>query len=170
MRPVPRLLFALCLALAGTSWGCSSPDPKAELEVSGLETYWAIDSAVGERLYIAPVARFQLRNKGRQELRSIQISASFRRKGEEQIDWGSAFEQIAPARKPMPPGQTTSVMLRSDGRYYSSGAPESFFEHKLFKDARAQVYVRIGASPWVLMAEADVERRIGTRALGALNP
>jgi hypothetical protein len=165
-----RHLLALLPLLVLGSGACRSPDPQAELELLDLETHWAIDSSVGEKVYIAPVARFKLRNKGREPLRSIQVTASFRRKGEEQIDWGTGFEQVAPASRPLGPGQAVPVMLKSDGRYHSTGEPATFFEHKLFRDARVQVYVRIGASPWLLFAEADVERRIGTRALPPESP
>jgi hypothetical protein len=165
----PRVVLPL-LAAAALAGSCRSPDPKQELEVTDLETYWAVDSARGERQYIAPVARFHLRNRGQQELRSIQVTASFRRKGEEQLDWGTAFDQFAPAKKALPPGEGVRVTLKSDGRYYSTGEPAGFFEHKLFKDARVQIYVRIGSSKWELMAEADVDRRIGTKALQQESP
>jgi hypothetical protein len=166
--PLPLLLLAA--AVAALAAACRSADPKLELEITDLETYWAVDSARGERQYIAPVARFRVRNRGQQPLRSIQVTGGFRRKGEEQLDWGTAFEQIAPASKPLQPGESVRVMLKSDGRYYSSGDPAGFFEHKLFKDALVQVYVRIGSSKWELMAQADVERRIGTRELPQESP
>jgi hypothetical protein len=166
----PRLALPLLAAVAALAGACRSPDPKQELEVTDLETYWAVDSARGERQFIAPVARFRVRNKGQQPLRSIQVTAGFRRKGEEQIDWGTAFEQIVPAKKPLPAGESVRVMLKSDGRYYSAGEPASFFEHKLFRDALVQLYVRIGSSNWELLAQADVERRIGTRALPQESP
>lgn len=166
----PRLSLVLLAAAAALGGACRSADPKLELEIADLETYWAVDSPRGERQYIAPVARFQVKNRGQQPLRSIQVTGGFRRKGEEQIDWGTAFEQIAPASRPLQPGESVRVMLKSDGRYYSSGEPAAFFEHKLFRDALVQIYVRIGSSKWELMAQADVERRIGTKALGQESP
>lgn len=163
--PIPSLL---ALALASTS--CKTPEPQQILDLSGLETYWAVDSAVGDRQYIAPVARFTLKNKSAEPTASIQATARFSRKGEEEKDWGTDWKQVTPARKPLLPGQTALVVLKSDGRYYSTGAPESFFEHKLFKDARVEVFVRVGSSPWVKFATADVERRIGTKTLESPAP
>lgn len=165
-----RHLALLLLTAVAAAGACRSPDPRRELEITDLETYWAVDSARGERQYIAPVARFRVRNRGQQPLSSIQVTAGFRRKGEEQLDWGTAFEQIAPAKKPLPAGESVRVMLKSDGRYYSAGEPASFFEHELFKDALVQLYVRIGSSNWQLLAQADVERRIGTKALRQESP
>jgi hypothetical protein len=170
---VPPIRFAaaaLVGALAPAHAACRAPDPRQTLELVELETYWAVDSAVADRVYIAPVARFQVRNKGGEAIGSVQATASFRRRGEEQLDWGTAWEQVASSQKKLEAGQTKLVVLKSDGRYYSQGDPETFFEHKLFKDARVQVYLRQGASPWVSFAEADVDRRIGTRRLKAPEP
>jgi hypothetical protein len=160
-----RRVVLLLAAVAAAAVACRAPDPKQELEIADLETYWAVDSAKGDRQYIAPVARFRVKNRGQQPLRSIQVTAGFRRKGEEQLDWGTAFEQIAASQKPLAPGESVRVMLKSDGRYYSTGEPAGFFENARFKDALVQLYVRIGSSRWELMAQADVERRIGTKAL-----
>jgi hypothetical protein len=147
--------------------GCTPPDPKQELELGGLETYWAIDSSLGATHYLAPVVRFALRNKAQAQQRYVQATATFRRKGEEGQTWGSGFEQVASSARPLSVGKQTLVVLKSDARYYSTGTPESMFEHKLFKDARVEVYVRVGSSGWVKMAEADVERRIGSRSVAS---
>jgi hypothetical protein len=144
---------------------CKAPEPKAELEVFEVETYWVIDSAAGMTLYISPAVRFRLRNKGVKPWGTIQATATFRRKGEEAQSWGSDWRPVTAAGKPLPPGRDILVVLKSDGRYYSTGTPESMFKHELFKDAKVEVFLRIGSSGWVKFAEADVERRVGARAL-----
>ena len=50
--------------LAVGSAGCGARDPKRELAVEGLETYWAIARSLGDTHYLAPVVRFQLRAIG----------------------------------------------------------------------------------------------------------
>jgi len=135
----------------------------AELELVDLETYWAVDPSVGETSHIAPAARVELKNKGVKPQRSIQATATFRRKGDEGVTWGSAWEQLAGVAKPLPVGGTAVVVLKSDARYTSSGPPEGMFGNEHFKDARVEVFVRVGSSGWVKFAEADVERRIGSR-------
>ena len=156
---------AIVLGLALAAPDCRSPDPKLALELFDLDTYWAVDSPHGETQYISPVVRFHLRNKSPEPLRSIQATATFRRAGEESQTWGSGWQQVTEAGKPLGPGKAAPVMMESDGRYYSTGTPESMFHHRLFKDARVEVYVRIGSSGWVKMAEAPVERRIGARSV-----
>lgn len=131
-----------------------------------LETYWVIDKAVGTTEYIAPAARFRLRNKGGKPRASVEAKATFRRKGEEQ-EWGSAWERVSTSAKPLAAGQETVIVLKSEGRYYSTGTPESMFDHDLFRDAKVDIFLRVGASNWVKFGAADVERRIGSRAAQA---
>ena len=158
---VIRRLCVAALSVAALS--CQAPDPQAVLETSDLEAYWAIDPAVGETRYIAPAARFQVKNKGTEMLRSVQATATFRRKGEAQT-WGSDWQQVSNSSRPLAPGQTMVVLLKSDARYSSPVEPEAMFGHQLFKDARVEIFLRVGSSPWTRFGEADVERRIGSRA------
>jgi hypothetical protein len=156
-----RLLSALPLLLGLAA--CRAPDPQRELDLRGLETYWAVDPARGETQYLAPVVRFRLHNKGGKPQQSIQATATFRRKGEESVTWGSDWKQVTPAGKPLAAAAEVAVELKSDARYYSTGAPESMFQHELFKDAAVEVFVRIGSSGWAKMAAVAVERRIGSK-------
>jgi len=167
MRLPPVLAVVLAAAFAVSA--CKRPDPKAELDVSAIETYWVIDSPRGATQYMAPAIRFQVRNKSQEPIRSIQATANFRRVGEEE-NWGSAWEQVTPASKPLEPGKEVLVVLRSDGRYTSTGEADSMFAHKQFKDTRAEVFLRVGSSGWVKMAEAPVDRRVGSRTVQALGP
>lgn len=164
-RAPARLLLAPPLILAAASVSCRAPDPRKELALEGLETYWAIARSAADTHYLAPVVRFELRATGPSPLRSVQASATFRRKGEESRDWGSAFQQVVVSRKPLAPGQKVLVLLISDTHYYTSGPPEGIFDHELFKDARAEVFLRVGASGFVKFGSAEVERRIGSKSV-----
>jgi len=158
------VLRRLCLAaaLAASVWSCQSPDPQAVLEVSDLEAYWAIDPPSGDTRFIAPAARFHVKNKGPEALRSVQATATFRRKGESET-WGSDWQQVSGSAKPLAPGQTVLVLFKSDARYSSPVEPEVMFTHQQFKDARVEIFLRVGSSPWTRFGEADVERRIGAK-------
>jgi hypothetical protein len=148
-----------------SSVGCGAREPTRELKLEDLETYWAIARSVGDTHYLAPVVRFQLRAIGEAPLRSVQANATFRRKGEEGHDWGSAFQQVVVPRKPLATGGTVLVVLTSDTHYYTNGAPEGIFGHEQFKDARVELFLRVGASSWVKFGEAETERRIGARSV-----
>jgi len=151
---------------------CRSPEPRSVLEVSDTETYWAIDTAQGERQFIAPVVRFKVHNKGDKPLRTLEAQATFRRKGEDAI-WSSAWTKVTgPNGAPLAPGGTSLVVLKpeGEGRYFTNGPPESMFTHPQFRDATVDVFLRIGSSPWTKFFTADIERRIGTRSVQAAAP
>jgi len=158
---------AFLLAVTLSSIGCKAPEPKAELDLTDLEAYWVIDSAVGTTQYIAPAIRFHVKNKGIRPWSGIQATATFRRNGEEAQVWGSDWQPVLAAGKSLAPGHEQVVVLKSDCRYFSAGAPETMFQHALFKDAKAQVFLKIGASAWTRFADVDVERRIGSKTLQA---
>lgn len=157
--------WSLVLALPLLS--CAAPDPRAELEVLGLETYWAVDTSRGQERYIAPVVRFEVRNKGAKPQGSIEASAGFRRANDAGAfeEWGGDFFRVSSARQPLQPGERRLVLLKSDARYHSPGTPESMFSHQQFRDPKVEVYMRLGASTWVKFGEAAVERRVGSRSV-----
>jgi hypothetical protein len=168
MRSAGRAVLASAVLLAA----CRAPDPKASLEVADVETYWAIDSAQGQTHYIAPVVRLQVRNKGDRDEHTVEVQAAFRRKGEGQI-WSSAWQKVtAPGGNVLPAGAKALAVLKpeSEGRYFSTGPPESMFQHEQFRDATVDVFLRIGSSPWTKFFTVDVERRIGTRSVQAASP
>jgi hypothetical protein len=158
--------------LAALAAACRSPDPRTVVEVSDTETYWAIDQAQGERQFIAPVVRFTAHNKGDQPLRTLEAQATFRRKAEDVI-WSSAWTRVTgPSGAPLAPGGRSLVVLKpeGEGRYFANGPPESMFAVPQFVDATVDVFLRIGSSRWTKFFTADVERRIGSRAVQAAGP
>ena len=153
---------ALLLALAG----CKAPDPNAIVKVSDFETHWAVDSGdAGGTQYIASVVRFKVANISGESQSSVQVTATFRRKGEENLTWGSDFRQVATRAEPLVALQVLPVVLKSDARYYSTGAPETMFSHPDFRDTTVEVFVRVGSSTWTKVGALDVERRIGARGV-----
>ncbi|HET7747517.1 MAG TPA: hypothetical protein VFM29_09475 [Vicinamibacteria bacterium] len=163
MRASGSAVIVLAVALSA----CKVPHPPDVLKVSDVETHWAIDSASGTTQYIAPVVRFRVTNVGPEPLTSIQATATFRRKGEENVTWGSDFRAVATRQAPLGPGQHVDVVMKSDARYFSTGAAETMFTHAEFRDARVEFFLRIRSSPWSPFGAAEVERRIGARGVQA---
>lgn len=154
---------ACCAALLLAS--CRAPDPTRVVTISDVETHWAVDNSQVDTQYIAPVVRFRLTNISAEPQGSIDVTATFRRKGET-ATWGGDFRQVSTRRKPLGAGQSEPLVLKSDTRYYSNGPTEGMFAHKDFKDATVELFVRVGASPWTKFSELiDVERRIGARSV-----
>jgi hypothetical protein len=151
----------LCLALAA----CAAPDPRAEMEMLKVETYWAIDSPSGGTQYLAPVVRFDLRNKG-QKSRSVQAMATLRRQGED-VAWSSAFTKVLQPHGELAPGQAAEVLLKpeGEGRYTSTGVPETMFQHPQWKDVSAEVFLRVDNSNWTKVGTYPIERHIGSKGI-----
>lgn len=150
-----RLLLAPALLLAA----CEAPDPLRVLKVTGVETYWAVDSSVRSNNYIAPVVRLHVTNQSDRTLELVEAKAAFFRQGEKD-QWGGAWQRLPHALKR---AQTVLVVLKSDGHYYSEGTPESMFRHEQFRDARAELALRVGSSDFIHFDSYQIERRIGSR-------
>src|SRR6266536_547576 len=95
---------ALAAALAALS--CRTPDPKALFDTSELDAYWAVEPSMGGEQYIAPAVKFRLTNRSAEEQHAVQAMAVFRRRGEENLTWGSAYEEVVSRRAPLAAGQS----------------------------------------------------------------
>jgi hypothetical protein len=154
------------LLVLGVS-ACRTPQPKALFAVSDTDAYWAVEPAMGGEQYIAPTLKFRLTNRSPEAQHSVQAMAVFRRKGEENLSWGSAFEQVVSHRAPLAGGQSILVTLKSDARYHSAGTIEGMFSHPQFKDATVEYFLRVGSSGWISFGRIDVEHRVGSRSVAA---
>jgi hypothetical protein len=139
---------------------CSGHDAAKELAVSGVETYWIVDSPQQGQNYISPAVRFRLKNVSSRTIGSVQARARFPAPDQREA-WGSIQEQVSTWSRPFEAGKEAIVTVRSAGRYHSTADPQDMLRSPGFKDPRVEVYVRIGSSNWAKMAEAPVERRIG---------
>ncbi|HUL78612.1 MAG TPA: hypothetical protein VL691_15220 [Vicinamibacteria bacterium] len=155
MRPRRGALLAALLVAA-----CRSHDPAKELALSGVETYWIVDSPQRGENYVSPTVRFRLKNVGPATIGSIQARARFPAPDQDEV-WGSIQEQVSTWSRPLERGREVLVTVRSAGRYHSPADPEDMLRSPAFKDPRVEVFVRIGSSNWALLAEAPVTRQIG---------
>ena len=161
-------LVALAAAPLGLLPSCRSHDPAVELQVGALQTYWIVDSPQQGQNYVAPVVRFRLKNVSREPLNAVQARARFPAPDQGDEPWGSIQEQVSTWRHPIAPGRDTLVTVRSAGRYQSPADPQDILRSPGFKDPKVEVFVRIGASSWAMLAEGSVERRIGAPDLPPL--
>jgi hypothetical protein len=144
---------------------CRAPDPVQIVKIGDVETHWAVDNSQVGTQYIAPVVRFRVTNTSAEPQGSIDVTATFRRKGED-ASWGGDFRQVSTRKEPLAPGASEELVMKSDTRYYSNGPTEGMFAHKDFRDTTVEIFARVGSSKWVKFSERlDVERRIGARSV-----
>jgi len=166
LRPSALIVIALAQAVPFAAGGCKATDPRQQFEINDLETYWAVDSSRGDTVYLAPVLRFRLKNRGPSAARAVEAQAGFRRTGLEDQEWASGWVVVATGKAPLPAGDITFVEIKSEGHYtMRDTAPEEMLKNEGFRDAKATLYLRAGSSSWTLMAEGiAVERRIGSKS------
>jgi hypothetical protein len=161
---VRRHFGSLLVLPALCALSCSVADPAKVIGVQDVEGYWVVDKEKSPTNYITPTIRLGLKNLTADALPNVQATATFKRKGEDSA-WGDAFVTVASRAKPLLAGQVVMVEMRSSSDYYTPGAPvapEKMFEHKLFKDATVNVFVRVGRSGWVKMASAEIPRHLNS--------
>lgn len=160
-RPLSGIRRVLALAALGAA-SCATPDPKALLKVTDIETYWVLDPSRTEMRYLAPAVRFRVENISDQTLIAVDATASFLRDGSTE-PWGSGFFRLTEGAKRLAPGARVLVTMSSDARYSLVGDPASAFTHPTFKPINTRFFLRVGSSPWVEFGAASVENVIGSK-------
>lgn len=141
---------------------CTTPEPKALLKVTDLETYWVLDYSRTETRFLAPAVRFRVENISNETLLAVDATASFFREGTTD-SWGSGFFRLTEGRKTLTPGEKVLVTMSSDARYSIVGVPETAFAHPTFKPVRSKFFLRVGSSPWVEFGQTPIENVLGSK-------
>ncbi len=154
-------MSVLAALLGGTAF-CTTPEPKALLKVTDIETYWILDPSRTEKRLLAPVVRFRVENISSEELISVDATAAFRRDGSVQ-PWGSGFMRLTEGRKRIKPGASVLVTMDSDARYTTEGTPGNAFTNPGFKSVNVEFFLKVGRSVWVPFGRASVEDVLGSK-------
>jgi hypothetical protein len=152
----------LVLAAAGLACG-PSVDLARDLQIVDVQTGWFDAGVVAGKNKLVPDISFALKNVSDHPIRSLQINLAFWRKGEDG-EFDDAFVANALGREGLAPGATTPpIRLRGKVGYTGEQPRAEMLQHRLFVDATAKVFVKSGASQWVLLGEFPIERRLLTR-------
>jgi hypothetical protein len=153
--------LAAVFAILGVA-GCSTPEPKALLKVTDVETYWVLDPSRTETRFLAPAVRFRVENISQETLISVDATAAFQREGAKD-PWGSGFFRLTEGRKRLAPGARVLVTMTSDARYSMQGPPETAFTNPGFHPVATKFFLRVGSSVWVEFGQTRVENVIGSK-------
>ena len=164
----------LCLraAVAGLAWliaiaapGCGSAetDLTQRLEMTDVTTGWYDAGIVeGNKNKLVPTVSFKLRNRGADEVTTVQLNAVFRRKGEQE-EWGSAFVWAIRSNGLSPGLSTQPIVLRSQLGYTGEQPRAEILSHSQFVDARVEVFGKQGSANYVKLGAYDIKRQLLTR-------
>ena len=157
-----KLVRAVVLLAPLFAMSCATPDPKALLKVTDVETYWVLDPSRTEKRFLAPAVRFRVENISQETLISVDATAAFLREGNND-SWGSGFFRLTEGRKRLAPGAKVLVTMSSDARYTLEGPPEAAFQHPTFKSVHTKFFLRVGSSLWIEFGTAPVENVSGSK-------
>jgi len=162
-RPFSRMGFAaLLLGSVLVASSCATPDPKALLKVTEVQTYWVLDPSRTEKRFLAPAVRFRVENVSDETLITVDATAAFRRDGSDEA-WGSGFFRLTEGTRRLAPGARVLVTMSSDARYSMEGDPATAFKNATFKPVNTTFFLRVGSSAWVEFGKASVENVIGSK-------
>lgn len=161
-RPARWFRGGAMVLLALSAWSCATPDPKALLRVSEVETYWILDPSRTEKRFLAPATRFRVENVSEDTLISVDATAAFLRDGSSE-PWGSGFFRLTEGRKRLAPGARVLVTMSSDARYSMEGDPLTAFTNPTFRSVNTKFFLRVGSSPWIEFGRSAVENVIGSK-------
>ena len=161
-RPSMAAALAMVALAVAVLASCRSPEPKALLRVTDIETYWVLDPSRTEKRLLAPAVRFRVENVSSDTLIAVDAIAAFFRDGSKEA-WGSGSFRLTEGRKRMVPGAKVLVTMSSDARYSLEGAPETAFTHPTFKSVSVKFFLRVGSSVWVEFGKSPVENVIGSK-------
>ena len=152
----------MCLAVLPI--GCAQTRAvERDLKIVDVHTGWYDAGIVeGQKNKLVPSISLKLRNVSSSEIARVQVTAIFRRKGEQEA-WGEHFVR-AIGSDGLPAGKTgDNLVLRSTLGYTGSDPRAQMLQNREFVDAKVQVFGKHGSRTWVKMGEFDIDRQLLTQ-------
>lgn len=153
---IKRALFVVSLCAASAC--APAVDVAKAVAPESVTTGWVDGGTVAGKNRIVPALNFRLKNVSDQRLAAVQVNAVFRRVNDPG-EWTSGFVPNVAAE--MPPGSETPTRTAS-GRQGYTGADdrEALLGNSHFVDAKAELFVKSGASKWTRVGEYPIARQL----------
>ena len=156
-----RALWVL-IVISMAAVACSRVDPITALEPTDVVTGWYDEGIVDGKNKLVPSVSLKLRNKSDVDVRSVQVSAIFKRINEPE-PWGDHFGWAIQGDS-LPPGATTrDIVLRSGLGYTGEQPRQQMLQNKEFVDAKVEIFLKQGSGVWAKLAEFPIERQLLTK-------
>jgi hypothetical protein len=161
MRSTSVVGILCALVLAGSATACGGPNlPIGEvLEATDVSTGWFDAGIENGKNKLSPTVTLTVRNISKAPVTSVQLNAVFRRVGETE-EWGGAYVQVVGSDGLASGASTKPVALRSNLGYTGTEPRAQMLTHRLFIDARVEVFAKRGALQWAKLGEWVVKREL----------
>ena len=144
--------------------GCTpTREVERDLKIVDVHTGWYDAGIVeGQKNKLVPSISLKLQNVSSSEISRVQVTAIFRRKGEQEA-WGEHFVR-AIGSDGLAPGKTGgNLVLRSTLGYTGTDPRLKMLQNREFVDARVEVFGKHGSRTWAKMGEYDIDRQLLTQ-------
>jgi hypothetical protein len=153
-------VLVLCLGAAG----CGAPDVDVAkvVKVADITTGWFDVGIVDGQNKLVPSAVVTVTNTGTETLSGLQIFIVFRFIGETE-ELGSGLVVLRGEDALAPNATSKPISVRANWGFSGLQPRAQMLMHSQFKDARAEVFAKFGAKPFVKIGEAQVVRQLLTK-------
>jgi hypothetical protein len=159
----PALVTLMAAGVTLAAPGCRGQtiDLKQSIQILDPSTGWFDAGIERGKNKLVPSVTFRLRNVGTAPVRGVQLNSVFRVIGDQQ-ELGSTYVR-AVADAPLEPGQTSKpYAVRCQFGYTGEEPRAQMLKNSLFKDAKVEVFGKLGSTQWVRLGEYTIERRLLT--------
>ncbi len=161
---IARFCAVAALALSVGAAGCSAPevDLAKVVKVGEITTGWYDAGIVEGQNKLVPSASFTVVNTGTGKLSGLQVFAVFRFIGENE-ELGSGMVVLRGNDALAPNATSKPVTFRANWGYSSVAPRAEMLMHSQFKEARVEIFAKLGPKPFVKIGEAQVARQLLTK-------
>jgi hypothetical protein len=111
---------------------------------------------------LVPSVSFAVANSGADTLSALQVYAVFRLAGETE-ELGSSLVILRGEDALKPSGRSKPMTMRANWGFTSDAPRGQMLSHRLFQDARVQIFAKHGSAPFVKLVDAQVARQLLTK-------
>ena len=159
-----RACAAAVLVLSLCAAGCGSPDVDIAkvVKVGNVTTGWFDVGIVDGQNKLVPTVVFTVTNTGTETLAGLQVFTVFRFIGETE-ELGSGLVVLRGNDALAPNATSKPITVRANWGFSGLQPRAQMLMHSQFKDARAEIFAKFGAKPFVKIGEAKIARQLLTK-------
>ena len=158
-RALPVLALVTMLAVVG----CGGPniDVGKVVKVGNVTTGWFDAGIVDGKNKLVPSASFTVKNTGSDRISALQVYTVFRLVGETE-ELGSSLVILRGKEALEPSATSKPITVHANWGFTGEQPRGQMLQHALFKDARIEVFVKYGSTPFVKISETQIARQLLT--------